>query len=161
MKHIISLFLLTAISLSGFCQEKPYKPEANAKEDLKKAIEMAKYEDKHILVVVGGNWCPWCRLLDKYIKETGEVNKYIDEKYVMLKINYSKEQKNMDVMQELEFPNRFGFPVLLVLDENGKRIHTQNSAYLEEGKGYNGKTVMAFLRGWTKDALKPELYLKK
>ena len=29
-------------------------------------------------------------------------------------------------------------------DENGNRIHTQNSVYLEEGKGYNKDKIAEF-----------------
>ena len=57
-------------------------------------------------------------------------------------------------MKLLENPARFGFPVFVILDEQGKRIHTQNSAYLEEGKGYSEKKVAEFLNIWTPKAVK-------
>ena len=60
-------------------------------------------------------------------------------------VNYSKENKNLAEMKKLEFPQRFGFPVFVILDSNGKRIHTQNSSYLEEGDGYSKKKVIDFL----------------
>jgi hypothetical protein len=41
----------------------------------------------------------------------------------------------------------------VVLDENGKQIHTQNSAYLEEGKGYNNAKIADFFEQWTPDAV--------
>lgn len=158
MKKIFTFLLVASMSVVVFAQKKPYNPDANAKQDLQKAIAQAKLENKHVLITIGGNWCPWCRLLDGYVKENVPVKKYIQEKYVTLKINYSKEQKNMGVMQQLEFPNRFGFPVMVVLNEKGERIHTQNSGYLEEGKGYNEKVMLNFLRAWTKEALQPQLY---
>ena len=42
------------------------------------------------------------------------------------RINYSKENKNPETMALLEYPQRFGFPVLVVLDAAGKP-----SAYAE------------------------------
>ncbi len=160
MKLLITNLFLILLAVQSFSQEKVYNPKSDASKDLKAAIVEAKSKDKHILAFVGGNWCSWCMLLDKYIKENATVKEYIKTNYVMLKINHSKENKNWDVLQQLEFPNRFGFPVLVVLNEDGKRIHTQNSGYLEEGKGYNEKVVMKFLQGWTKKALDPKLYIK-
>jgi hypothetical protein len=57
------------------------------------------------------------------------------------------------------FPQRFGFPVFLILDGNGKLLHTQNSAYLEDGnKSYKKEVVMGFLGDWSPTALDPGQY---
>lgn len=75
------------------------------------------------------------------------------------------------MLASLGYPQRFGFPVFLILDGNGKLLHTQNSAYLETdetdsvtGKkktGHDVETVMDFLRGWTVKALDPASYQPK
>ncbi|WP_255501840.1 hypothetical protein [Olivibacter sp. SDN3] len=46
----------------------------------------------------------------------------------------------------------------MVLDSSGKRIHTQNSVYLEEGNGHSAKNVLEFLESWSPKALNPEQY---
>ena len=56
------------------------------------------------------------------------------------------------------YPQRFGFPVFIILDEKGNRIHTQNSAYLEEGKGYNKDKIAEFFEAWRPAALNPANY---
>lgn len=73
-------------------------------------------------------------------------------------LNYSRENKNSEILTELDFPQRFGFPVFVILDSEGNRIHTQNSAYLEAGEGYDDKKVLQFLKHWTPAALDPENY---
>jgi len=73
-------------------------------------------------------------------------------------LNYSKENKNLPVLAAYGYPQRFGFPVFLILDKNGKLIHIQNSGYLEEGKGYSKEKVADFLINWAPDALDPEKY---
>ncbi len=83
------------------------------------------------------------------------------DNYVVVKLNYSKENKNEKSLERLEYPNRFGYPIFVVLDGNGKRVHTQNSAYLEEGQGYSEKKVLDFLKHWTVKALDPKTYEKK
>ena len=56
-------------------------------------------------------------------------------------------------MRLLRNPARFGFPVFVILDNEGNYLHTQNSSYLEEGKGYDVKKVVDFLSKWTKKSL--------
>ncbi len=46
----------------------------------------------------------------------------------------------------------------MVLDGKGELMHTQNSAYLEEGKGYSKDKVMEFLGHWAPAAFNPVNY---
>ena len=78
--------------------------------------------------------------------------------YVFGLLNYSKENKNLDLLAELEYPQRFGFPVLVILNGEGKRIHTQNTAYLEKEKSYDEKKMIEFLKQWSPAALDPAKY---
>ena len=48
---------------------------------------------------------------------------------------------------------RFGFPVLVILDMDGRPMHIQNSAYLELEKSYDRKKVLQFLQNWTQKAV--------
>lgn len=137
-----------------------YNPEADAKKDIENAVVQAKANDKHILIQIGGNWCGWCKLFHDLTTTDEELKAYIAENFEVVHLNYSKENQNLDVLETLEFPQRFGFPVFVVLDGNGKRIHTQSSGYLEEGKGHSKKLVMEFLQSWSPGALNPENYKK-
>lgn len=85
----------------------------------------------------------------------------MDKSYVFLLVNYSKENRNLAALKKLDYPQRFGFPVFVILDANGKRIHTQNSSYLEDGEGYSKKKVIDFMTQWTPEALNPEHYKVK
>jgi hypothetical protein len=81
--------------------------------------------------------------------------KVINSSYVPVKLNYSPENKNEATNAYLGNPMRFGFPVFIILDGNGKVLHIQDSALLEEGQGYNNKKVTGFFRNWTVSALVP------
>lgn len=139
---------------------KPYHPEADAKAELKAALAQAQSEGKHVLLQIGGNWCPWCIKFHRFTQEDSAVAAVLQGQFVTLKVNYSKENKNEELLRELEFPQRFGFPVFVVLDAKGRRLHTQNSAYLEEDKGYSSKKVSEFLQAWSPKALDPSSYAK-
>lgn len=160
-KLALLLFAFLTISASSFAQDtkeavKIYNPAANAQADLKAAVAKAKKEGKHVFVQVGGNWCSWCIAFHNLVDNTPELKKLLNDNYETVLINYSKENKNEAVLAKLQYPGRFGFPVFLILDGNGKLLHTQNSAYLEEGKGHSVKKVSEFLKSWTAGALKPE-----
>jgi len=142
---------------NAMAQVQIYNPNADAIKDLNQAIERADVQGKHVLVQVGGNWCPWCVKLNKIFTTDSTIMKVLNANYVLVKVNYSKENKNEAVLEKLEFPQRFGFPVLVILDDHGKRIHTQDSGLLESGDGYDTKKIVSFLKNWTKAAIgKPE-----
>ena len=97
-------------------------------------------------------------MFDKFVKDDQELTEFVKNNYVVVHLNYSRENKNEECLKRLEFPNRFGYPVFIILDGEGERIHTQNSALLEEGKGYNRKDVMNFFKAWTVAAVDPATY---
>ena len=160
IKRFLILVLFVGMLIQATAQEKVtiYNAKADAAKDLEKAVKLAKEQNKHVLIQVGGNWCPWCIKLHGFFNSQKQVDSVLKADYVFLLVNYSKENPNFEMMKKLEWPNRFGFPVLVVLDANGKRIHTQNSAYLEEGKGYSKEKVIEFLLSWNRKALDTETY---
>ncbi|MBA5629960.1 thioredoxin family protein [Moheibacter lacus] len=147
----------------GNAQEKfsVYHPEADAKAEIANAVSKANAEGKHVFLQLGGNWCGWCKLFHELTTTDEELKKYIAENYEVVHVNYSKENQNLDVLKTLDYPQRFGFPVFVILDGKGNRIHTQSSGYLEEGKGHSQKKVMEFLQQWSPSALDPANYEKK
>jgi len=162
MKKQIILTLVFAMTLL-FAQaqtEKVYDENADAAADIKKAVEMAKQNNKHVLIVIGGNWCPWCLRLNKMINEDAEIKAALYDNYQVVKVNYDKEHTNMPVLSKLEFPQRLGFPVIVILNQDGQRIHTQNSAYLELEKSYDKKKLIGFFNDWTVAKLDASNYIK-
>ena len=137
-----------------------YNPQADAAADIAVAVKKANAEGKHVLLQIGGNWCSWCLKFHELTTTDARLDSAIKANYVVQKVNYSKENQNLPVLQSLDYPQRFGFPVFVVLDGKGKRLHTQNSAYLEEDKGYSQKKILEFLSHWSPAALDPKTYKK-
>ena len=137
---------------------KIYYPEADAKADIKKAIAKAEKQGKHVLIQIGGNWCSWCISFNKKVHNNDTLKKALESNFIPYHLNYSKENWNEDVLSSLDYPQRFGFPVFVVLDGEGKRLHTQNSAYLEEGKGHSTKKILRFFNHWSPKAVDPKSY---
>lgn len=163
-KKLIWTFILisgiTALQAQDMKTFHLYNPDENASVALQKAISEAKAGKKHVLVQIGGNWCVWCARFHQYITNDRQIDSVIKENYVVYHLNYSPENRNKSILAGMGYPQRFGFPVFIILDENGNRLHTQNSAYLEDGaKSYDKRKVMEFLENWTVGALDPERYI--
>jgi thioredoxin-related protein len=114
----------------------------------------ASTENKNILIQAGGNWCSWCRLFHKFSNENKMVDSILKADYVVIHINYSKENKNEKFFKEYNNPGRFGYPSFLVLNASGNLLHIQDSGYLEDGKGYSEEKVSRFLLLWNKYSTK-------
>ena len=140
---------------------KIYNPEADVSSAISQGLARAKAENKHLFLQIGGNWCPWCIKFHKLCAEDSELKTFMDKNYVFLLVNYSKENRNLESLKRLDYPQRFGFPVFVILDANGTRIHTQNSSYLEEGAGYSKKKVIDFMAQWSPEALNPDHFKAK
>ena len=156
MKSALVIILLFS-TCALFSQENVtlYNPAADARAELAAAISTAKGQNKHVLIQVGGNWCPWCIRLHGFFHSDAKADSILNADYVYVLVNYSKENKNPEVLASLGYPQRFGFPVLLVLDGNGQRLHTQDTGYLELDKGYDPDKVTRFLLGWNLTAVNP------
>ena len=163
MKKILLLVAIIAHFNSVNAQTTPtlYHPEADAKAEIAAAVKKAGKEHKNVLLQIGGNWCSWCLRFNKLVTGTDSLNNYQNANYVVVHVNYSKENMNERLLAELGYPQRFGFPVFIILDDKGNRLHTQNSGYLEEGKGYSGTKVLEFFQNWAPAALDPKSYTEK
>ena len=151
MKKIFT-FAMMLLTLSAFVQAqqlKPYDPSRDAMKQIDQAVALAQQSGRYVLCQVGYNACPWCIRFAQYADTCQAVRQLIDSNYVYIHVNYSKENRNPEAMKRLANPARFGFPVFVILNEKGQPIHIQNSAYLEEGKGYSKNLVLGFLRHWT------------
>ncbi len=157
----VTIFTITFFLLlvTGYSQpEKIYNPEADVASDISQALIRAKTENKHLFLQIGGNWCSWCRKFHKLCSEDTEISAIMSKSYIAIPVNYSKENRNFAMLKKLDYPQRFGFPVFVILDSRGNRIHTQSSGYLEDGDGYSKKKVLEFLSQWSPDALNPGHY---
>jgi thioredoxin-related protein len=134
-------------------KKKLYNPSEDAAFEISKAVNKAAIEGKHVFLQIGGNWCGWCISFNKKVNTEDVLKNSLDENFTIYHVNYSKENKNENVLASLGYPQRFGFPVFVILDGKGNRIHTQNSAYLEEGKGHSTDKILKFFEHWSPKAL--------
>ena len=155
---VLAMFLSVAVNAQDMKSFHLYHPEQDADSAIKAAVKQAKLEGKHVLIQAGGNWCIWCARFNDFVASDAHLDSAMKAAYVVCHLNYSQENENANVFKQYGFPQRFGFPVFLVLDNKGNLLHTQNSAYLEEGKSYGRSKVDGFFTDWSPAALDPKQY---
>jgi thioredoxin-related protein len=161
MNSIINTLILTLfVCFSSVAQkEKLYDVNAVPETQIKEALQKAKDTNKHVLIQMGGNWCAWCYRFHEFYKNDSELDSIIKADYELININYNPN--DLFFLKKLDYPHRFGFPVVIITDSTGKRLHTQNTWYLEDGKGsYDKEKFKDFLLNWNIKSLNPESYKK-
>ncbi|RPJ61108.1 MAG: thioredoxin family protein [Acidobacteria bacterium] len=123
-----------------------YDPARNAAADFDQTISQAKQSGKRILLEVGGNWCSWCRALDRFIHDNPAVATALRDHYIIMKVNMSEENRNQEFLGR--FPEIKGYPHIFVLDADGNVLHSQDTGALEERKSYSEKAFLDFLNRW-------------
>ena len=163
LKKTFLLTLLVILSATKiFAQEtKLYNPAADAAADIDMAVKKARAENKFVLIQAGGNWCGWCIEFARFCNADHTIDSLIKSSFVSYHLNWNKENENKKIFEQYGYPQRFGFPVFIILNGQGERIHTQNSEYLEDGKkSYDPEKVRSFLEMWSPKALDPAAYKK-
>ncbi|HEY6045145.1 MAG TPA: thioredoxin family protein [Pyrinomonadaceae bacterium] len=123
-----------------------YDPKRNADQDIRDAVAEAKRSHRRILLEVGGEWCIWCHRLDDFFVAHPDLTKLRDKNFVTVKINFSEENANQEVLSR--YGEVSGYPYMFVLDAEGKLVRSQETDIFEDGKSYNEERLMTFLTYW-------------
>ena len=158
----VILTLATLMTQAQSAKKGVYDEQINPMEQIDNALSKANSEGKFVICQVGGNWCPWCLRFADFITADTAISKVIDENFIYIHVNYNprkssgekKAEQTAAMLKRLGNPARFGFPVFVVLEENGKVLHIQDSSFLEEGEGYDQKKVLRFFKSWTPKVVK-------
>ena len=154
------LFVLTTNAQTA--PKKVYNEDINPIEQIDQALAKAKTEGKFVVCQVGGNWCPWCLRFADFITNDTTISNLIDQNFVYIHVNYNPRKTEgaeraalaKSMLERLDNPARFGFPVFVVLNEEGKVIHIQDSSFLVEGNRYSQEKVLRFFKNWTPKAVR-------
>jgi thiol:disulfide interchange protein len=112
-----------------------YDPQCDPEKDLAIVSAEAKRSKRNIFVVVGGEWCRWCHVMDTFFREHPELMTLRDKNYVSMKVSMSQENPNQRFLSR--YPHIHGYPHIFILDANTNLIKSQPTNELEDGDGYN------------------------
>jgi len=87
--------------------------------ELSKGLESARRSNKYVLADVYTDWCGWCKQLDKTTFADPAMTKYLNEKFVCVKLNAEDKSEGQ---QAAEKNGVTGYPCALVYNSSGKLI---------------------------------------
>jgi len=114
--------------------------------DLAAAIPQAQKESKRILLEVGGEWCVYCRILNKVIHEDERLMKRLDDGFIVVKVNFSDDVKNEAFLSR--YPAIPSYPHLFVLETDGTFLLSQTPDDFMDKDRYVPDKILAFLEKW-------------
>jgi thiol:disulfide interchange protein len=120
-----------------------YDSERDAVADIQQALSVARRDGRRVVLEVGGAWCIWCKTLDRYFADNLDLLALRKSNYVMVKVNFSKENENAAALKR--YPKPSVYPHLYVLDQQGKLVASQDTVELEEGRSYHHGRMRNFL----------------
>jgi hypothetical protein len=124
-----------------------YNPQADAKREIKEALEHAAREHKNVILVFGGNWCYDCHVLDLAFHHP-EIEPRLKAHYVVVHVDIGEYNKNLDLAERYQVPLKKGVPALAVLAADGKLLYSQQAGEFEAARSLAPGDVMAFLKKW-------------
>ncbi len=151
MKNLIAAALLFVVLAPVSCAQKNgpdiYDPSANIGALIDSNLTVAKQQNKHLLLMFGGNWCPWCHRLHGLFESDPKIRSLLQESYILILVDIGEtadKPLNRDLLKKYRAEG-FGYPALAVLDQEGKLLSAQSTGVLERGKGHDPEKVAAFL----------------
>ena len=124
-----------------------FEPARDASRDLETALQIARSTRRRVLAEVGGEWCTWCHIMDRFFASNPDLKRIRDANFVWLKVNFSKDNPNTAFLAR--WPKVAGYPHLFVLDANGRLLQSQDTSLLEAGRDYNPSAFHTFLVDWS------------
>src|SRR5438552_18384442 len=122
MVVVLALVGCRQVSSHDYVPVSKYDPRRDADKDIKDAITEAHRTGKRVLLEVGGEWCSWCHILDRYFEANPDLTELRDRYYVTTKINFSPENLNEKILSRYgQIP---GYPHIFVLDSTGKLLQS-------------------------------------
>ena len=123
-----------------------YDPARDPFSDGRDALQLARETDRLVLIEVGGDWCSWCHVLDRFLDRHPAIWSKLHERFVVLKVNVDDSNDNAEFLAA--FPPAMGYPHMYVTRNDGSVVHSQDTAeFLRDGK-YSQQRFLAFLDRW-------------
>ena len=123
-----------------------YDPARDPFADGRDALALARQTQRRVLIALGGEWCQWCKALGNFLTGNARVRSQLDRHFVVLKVNVSEENDNAEFLAGL--PPNMGFPHVYVTADDGRVLHSQDTAqFLSDGR-YDEARILAFIERW-------------
>jgi len=126
----------------------PYDAAADPHAQVAAAQAKAHREHKLLLVDLGGNWCPDCRLLSALMHEP-EVAAFVQAHYVVVTVDVGHVDKNLDIPAHWGMTKVEGVPNVLIIDAHDKLVNAGHTSALSDARHMTPQALADYLARWT------------
>lgn len=124
-----------------------YPAPEKSRSQIDAALQIARKEDKRVLLVFGANWCFDCHVLDAAF-QSARIAPLIQSYFVTVKVNIGDGDKNLDLAKEYDTPVEKGVPALAVLDPNGRLLTSQKLGEFHSVIKLGPDDIIRFFEKW-------------
>jgi thiol-disulfide isomerase/thioredoxin len=158
MKKIFALVLLPGLLIAtptlraetaaavGAAPKAVYNETSDARAELNQALVAADRQHKNVLVVFGANWCGDCMALDRKMS-TGSLGSHVDKRFVVLKVDVGRFNRNTDLAAQMGVPLKKGIPAVAVLRHDGEVLSSTGGGELADARNMGDDAVLKVFEG--------------
>lgn len=118
-----------------------YDEKRQPLDDLAAARLTAASSQRHILLMIGGDWSRWSLQLDNFIDARPALTRALRERFVIVRVNVSAQNPNQAFLRN--YPAVASVPHLMVLDKQGNLLGMLQTDRLEAGSDYDEAQLLA------------------
>ncbi len=128
----------------------PYDERANADAMVAAAKARAKASHKLLLIDLGGNWCPDCRILAGTM-DVPALKAFVARHYEVVTVDIGRLDKNLQIPAHYGIARRLeGVPALLVVDpRSDKLLNPGRVSALADARHMSPQALADWLAQWT------------
>lgn len=126
----------------------PYDEKADADRDVAAAKARARAKGKRLLIDLGGNWCPDCRVLAG-VFDLPEVKAFLQRHYEVVTVDIGRLNKNQQIAGHYGIDKLKGVPALLVVDPKTDRLLNDGHLFaLADARHMTPQALADWLAQW-------------
>ncbi len=123
-----------------------YNAASDPSADLETALAAAAQKHRRVLVMVGGDWCVWCFLLDRQFDRDRNMAADFYGGFEVLRVYYNDDNKNREFLAR--FPDFTMFPHFFVVDPDGHVSGSVVADSLIRDAKYDAQLLHRFVEQW-------------
>lgn len=128
----------------------PYDEKADAEAAIRAAMSRAKAGGKLLLVDLGGNWCPDCRILAGTM-ELPQLRAFLRRHYELVMVDIGRYDRNMQIPARYGIAKPEGVPALLVIDpKTNTLLNPGRTSALADARSMTPQALADWLAQWTR-----------
>jgi thiol-disulfide isomerase/thioredoxin len=143
------------VGITSFAQLKtplpyPYDETADADAAVAAANARARATHRLLMIDLGGNWCPDCRILAGTM-ELPALKAFVDAHYVVVSVDVGRFDRNLQIPARYGLKGRLqGVPSLLIVDPRTDRLlDAGHTAALADARSMTPQALADWLAQWT------------